>query len=272
MTYENISIGEVQLPVLLPAHSVAPVSVVQRVTRCRVDRLLSATPEGDSQEGIIIRFDADAFDPSLYSLLGIVRPDVIARSVVKRQAEFFYGRLAANLALAAQGEGHINLPIGRSREPTWPRGWKGSISHTHGIAGAMVAPADPSRCSGIGLDLERIVDAGAVSAILQYALNDQEASLLVEAFAGNVEAGLTLGFSAKESLYKASFAEVGGFFDFDAARIVAVDTRSGMIELLVTRTLARRIPEGMHWFIRYSFPLDGLVVTHASWRHAETPS
>jgi 4'-phosphopantetheinyl transferase EntD len=145
--------SELSLPALLPANDNAFVTVA-REAKCRIDRLLSAMPDGHPQDGIIIRFDAEAFDPSLYQRFGIIRPDAIARSVVKRQAEFFYGRLAARLALAGQDMNHVNLPVGRSREPVWPAGWTGSISHTTGIAGAIVAPTGSSRCKGIGLDLD----------------------------------------------------------------------------------------------------------------------
>lgn len=261
--HEEIGSNGLSLPTLMPAQDTGFVLVARRAN-CGIDLLLSATSDGHPQEGVAIRFDAEAFDSSLYQAFGIARPDAIARSVMKRQAEFFYGRLAARLALAAQGVKRTDIPIGRSREPVWPSGWTGGISHTMGIAAAIVAPIDSAQCRAIGLDVERIAKGEAIAAILQHALSPREVAVLTDAFPNNAAAGITIGFSAKESLYKASFAEVGRFFDFDAARVVAVDTNLGIIDLVIAAPLAECIPKGMRWLIRYNHLIEGVVVTHSS--------
>jgi enterobactin synthetase component D len=250
-------------PALLPAQGPECV-LAARVANCRIDRLVSATSDGQPQEGVAIRCDTAAFDPSLYQVFGIARPDTIARSVMKRQAEFFHGRLAAGLALAAQRAMYADIPIGPSREPVWPAGWVGSISHTTGVASAIVAPADALLCRAIGLDAERIAEGEAIDAILRHALNPHEAALLTAAFPDDPTVAITIGFSAKESLYKASFADVGRFFDFNAAEVTAVDTALGMVDLVMVERLGEHIPKGMRWRIRYGRPIEGIVVTHAS--------
>lgn len=71
------------------------------------------------------------------------------------------GRLAAHAALASMGREPCSLP----REPTgavlWPPGVIGAIAHTHGLAVAVVGPAD--RFHGLGIDVEahgRTLDGG----------------------------------------------------------------------------------------------------------------
>ncbi|MNE68057.1 phosphopantetheinyltransferase component of enterobactin synthase multienzyme complex [compost metagenome] len=62
---------------------------------------------------------------------------------------------------------------------------------------------------------------------------------------GPFEHMLTLAFSAKESLFKAIYPQVGGYFDFDAARLVEVHWPSGRLVLRVTQDLSTSIRAGM---------------------------
>nr|WP_259674725.1 4'-phosphopantetheinyl transferase superfamily protein [Pseudomonas fluorescens] len=62
---------------------------------------------------------------------------------------------------------------------------------------------------------------------------------------GPFEHMLTLAFSAKESLFKAVFPQVGRYFDFDAARLVEVHWPSGRLVLRVTQDLSTSIRAGM---------------------------
>lgn len=105
-----------------------------------------------------LAFDAARFQPQAFAAAAIACPDSIARSVRKRQAEFLFGRLAARLALgAALGpvQAQAEIAIGTAREPCWPAGSLGSISHGDGCAAAVALAAGQHQ--GIGIDLERLL-------------------------------------------------------------------------------------------------------------------
>ena len=155
--------------------------------------------------------------------VGLPWPETIERSVPRRRAEFVFGRLAARHALA-----HVSpllasaaVGIGPNREPLWPAGAIGSVTHITGLAGAAAVPACSWRF--IGIDLERPARADSQHALRILALDDAELSLLraVPPVPSEtvLDTRVTQVFSAKESLYKAAFPMARRFFDFSAARL-----------------------------------------------------
>ncbi len=71
-----------------------------------------------------------------------------------RELEFRVGRALAREALARLGvKGHPLLPA-ETREPQWPAGIVGSITHCEGVG--AVAVAETAQFCGLGIDLERI--------------------------------------------------------------------------------------------------------------------
>lgn len=63
--------------------------------------------------------------------------------------------------------------------------------------------------------------------------------------------GLTLVFSAKESLFKALHPVVGQYFDFLDAQLVAIDLQRQCLQLQLLKNLAPAFPRGrvltLHW-------------------------
>ncbi|MEG2805231.1 MAG: 4'-phosphopantetheinyl transferase superfamily protein [Stenotrophomonas sp.] len=185
------------------------------------------------------------FDPSLFATVGMACPASIARSVPKRQAEFLFGRLAARTALASLGcADNIEVGIGSARQPLWPAGFIGSITHAGRYAGAVVLPRDTHQ--GVGIDIEGVVEGDMREALLATALDPAEAMLLHEARCAHWshDALITAAFSAKESLFKAAFGAVGRFFGFEAARCIGWDRRTGRLHLMLTETLCPTFPQG----------------------------
>ena len=83
-------------------------------------------------------FRTDHFSAELFSQYAIDYPAHIQASVTKRQVEFFAGRLCARMILDAYGlERHV-VATGKQREPLWPEGFVGSITHSGGYAAAIV--------------------------------------------------------------------------------------------------------------------------------------
>jgi len=125
----------------------------------------------------------------------------------KRRQEFLLGRAAASRALTQIG---IDPPPpvgkGQFREPIWPDGVVGSISHSGETAIAAVALQSFS--DGIGIDLEIIREQRDISQRLcqgpEYAWVHEHQDKAAER--------LTILFSAKESLFKAIFPMYGKYF------------------------------------------------------------
>lgn len=118
-----------------------------------------------------------------------------------REREFRAGRALAREALARFGiENHPLLP-GETREPLWPVGFVGSISHCDGVC--AVAVAESNRFSGIGIDLER---TGRIDdRIAETVCTPDERRQLETLESPSHRQRLSLLFSAKESVFKALF-------------------------------------------------------------------
>lgn len=181
-------------------------------------------------------YDVARFDSAMFVQAGVAQPASITKAVAKRQAEFFYGRLCAQAALAALGLHGVAVGTGAMREPLWPQGVIGSITHSADLAGALALPA--CRYRGVGIDIERYADHNAHGAIEDVVLNRRELEFLRAHGATLGEAALlSLAFSAKESFYKAVFGVVQRFFDFSAIEIDALDIEQGTIGFTLAETL-----------------------------------
>ncbi|HEX6537658.1 MAG TPA: 4'-phosphopantetheinyl transferase superfamily protein [Candidatus Dormibacteraeota bacterium] len=144
----------------------------------------------------------------------------VASAVPSRRHEFACGRACAHRAIRALGLGDGPILPGRQREPLWPAGVVGAISHTSLLAGAAVAGAGD--VLGIGLDIERAgaaFDAGQRSLLFTPA----EEGRLAELSADGLPAEVVL-FGAKECVHKALFPLTG----------VRLDYRDVSVELDVT--------------------------------------
>lgn len=209
-----------------------------RLTACLIDYGQSAGPE---DRGPDAPFDAAWFDQ-----LGIACPPAVARSVPKRQAEFLFGRLAAARVLEHQGSAERAVGVGPHREPLWPAGWCGSLSHTRRYA---LAVADRDRAwRGLGVDVEQVVGAAQAEAIEHGVLNPGERQRLRLTGGALPEAQVqTLVFSAKECFYKAAYAQVGRFFGFEAADVEWIDAARQRLGLRVNRPLEGAFAPGDHF-------------------------
>lgn len=173
---------------------------------------------------------------------GLVVPPHLTAAVPKRQAEFMAGRVCLRQALSALG--HPAPPIvsmGPDRAPLWPQGYRGAISHTHGLAWA--AAARTSTHHGLGIDVERRASERQAQALEAQVLLEEERPL-VGACGLDRRAHLTLVFSAKESLYKCLYPAVLRFFGFAAARLEDLDPGAGTFTWVLAEDLAQDLPAG----------------------------
>ncbi|MRS15456.1 enterobactin synthase subunit EntD [Enterobacteriaceae bacterium RIT691] len=132
----------------------------------------------------------------------------------KRKAEHLAGRIAAFHAL--QEHGMRCIPdIGERRQPLWPVGWHGSISHCRNSAIAVVSKQP------VGIDLEDIFTPQLGDDIATGMITATEREVL-DAAGLPFPLALTLAFSAKESLYKALSFAITELPGFTSAQVVAI--------------------------------------------------
>jgi enterobactin synthetase component D len=203
-------------------------------------------------------FDASTFDLTSFAEHGIELPPSVARSVQRRQAEFFHGRCAANAALTALGIAGATVGQGRQREPIWPSGVIGSITHNRVLAGAIALRYN--QAAGVGMDIETIIDAKTCGALTLTAVDAAELSVLRRTGLP-LQLLLTIVFSAKEAFYKAAFPQVQRFFDFNALRFADLDLHAGYIGFIQQETLSDQLVAGMRHEVRVALLEHETVLT-----------
>jgi len=184
----------------------------------------------------------------------IALPEGFANMVSKRRSEYLAGRRCARTALQQLGLTPVpDIPAGADRSPQWPSDVAGSISHSDGIAAAVVGYKRD--ISHLGLDLERCIAADIYPTIQQQILIDKDRHI---PHAMRPEQFLTLLFSAKEALFKALYPDVRYIFGFEAAGLVLLAKDCLILEL--QQDLAGRWAKGQQIEVHYHWQGD-LVTT-----------
>jgi 4'-phosphopantetheinyl transferase EntD len=143
----------------------------------------------------------------------------VVNAVEARRREFITARRCAREALAELGYAPVPIRSGRKREPLWPAGLVGSITHTTGFRAAAVTSR--SVITSIGIDAEqndRLPDG--VEESITVPGEPQMLSALSRAFPATHWSRLL--FSAKESVYKAWYPLTGRQLGFEDVRL-AID-------------------------------------------------
>jgi 4'-phosphopantetheinyl transferase EntD len=135
----------------------------------------------------------------------------VERAVPKRVQEFAAGRQCARRALAELGRVDVPIPAAHDRQPVWPAGVVGSITHTAGLCAAVVA--EGTRLKALGVDTEL---SGAVKPELWQTICVADESVWIDTLPPSERAAaVTLLFSAKEAFYKCQYPLVGERLSFD---------------------------------------------------------
>lgn len=230
----------------------------------KMARLSLRAHPGMLPDAFILPFNPADADVSLFMKYGIACPPEIARSVLKRRAEYLAGRRAALAALAEAGAITRDLGTSALRAPAWPSGFTGSITHAGNIAAAIALPS--AAVCGVGIDIEAGGSRGAIEAIDALVVNQAEVHGLSDLFdhVGRTIALIT-AFSAKESFYKATAAAVGRIFDFTALKLIRADVDNGILEAEVAEDLAPSLAKGMPFKLGFTLLGDQSVVTTCAW-------
>jgi 4'-phosphopantetheinyl transferase EntD len=140
---------------------------------------------------------------------------LVKEAVAKRQKEFRAGRHAAHQALEQLNAPWEPLLFGDKRQPLWPAGYLGSITHCQGACVAVCAKRN--NIISLGIDVEPLKPLPKGTA--QYIHTSEDKTLIQQ----HNTLPERLIFSAKESLYKCYFPLVEQFFGFQAVSL-SIDT------------------------------------------------
>jgi enterobactin synthetase component D / holo-[acyl-carrier protein] synthase len=140
----------------------------------------------------------------------------VARVVEHRRREFITTRRCAREALARLGHPPAPIPTGSGREPLWPAGLVGSLTHCAGYRAAAVARA--ANVGGIGIDAEPHgpLPDGVLHLVTTSEERDMLGALAREFPRTHWDRVL---FSAKESVYKAWYPLTQRWLDFGDAQL-----------------------------------------------------
>ena len=160
--------------------------------------------------GVVV---ADARGPIPGEALLPEEEPLVERAVPKRRAEFTTVRTCARQALAELGFGPVPLLSGPKREPLWPDGVVGSLTHCDGYRAAAVAWA--TDLASLGIDAEPH-DALPEGILPRVSLPEEQTHLR------RLPPGVhwdRLLFSAKESVYKTWYPLARRWLGFEEARL-----------------------------------------------------
>ena len=143
-------------------------------------------------------------------------------SSVSRKEHYRSGRICAGEVLSKLGtRGQPVLRDPQTREPLWPEGISGAITHSGNWAAA--AAGKTSDVSGIGIDLEDL-ERQVDSRISRHVCIPEEQKWLQECGEDYLQQNLKIIFSAKESIFKAFFPYTRTYLHFHDARILMEQT------------------------------------------------
>ena len=186
-------------------------------------------------------------------------PLELASAVDKRKIDFITGRICADRALVAL-DGRRSwgtVALGPDRIPLWPEGVVGSITHTEGFTSACVGLT--TDYESIGVDAEKIMPLTQAEKIKETISSPSERDLIKSNGLALGE-GLSLIFSAKESLFKCLHPLVKINFGFLDAELKSLDPARGFFSIQLLRELTKRFPVGTEFDGNFAWSGD-LIVT-----------
>lgn len=171
-----------------------------------------------------------------------------------RRREFANGRGCARSALCQLGLPPVAVPRGPNREPRWPPGVVGSISHCEGYCVAATGYESSFITIGIDAEVNSPLPEGVLGEISS--VSEQRRIELLS----SIDPGIAwdrLLFSAKESVYKAWFPINYTWLDFEDADVEIDSTARSFIA-----TLSRHDPRlfSGRWLVRDNLVLTAIAV------------
>lgn len=185
------------------------------------------------------QFSKNSYSDDLFAYYRVEFPEQLKNAVIKRRAEFLAGRYCASKVLMQQGITESTIGIGAHRNPLWPSGVRGTISHCN--ENAVAAICRTSNTLGIGIDIEELASSDTVKRLQSQIFYGQESLLLADERKTLI---FTLAFSVKESFFKAAYPTVRKYFNFDSVSIVNIDFKRKKIALEINVNLGENLKKG----------------------------
>ena len=135
----------------------------------------------------------------------------------KRKFEFSTGRWCAKQAFASEGIHNISILSGGNREPIWPDGFTGSISHCKDQCGAVITKTTCTK--SIGFDVENTKELK--NDIAKAICTDEEKDWLCQQSSYVYDTLVLTIFSLKESVYKCVYQHQHVKLGFKDCSIIA---------------------------------------------------
>ncbi|MFM2586725.1 4'-phosphopantetheinyl transferase [Vibrio sp. TBV020] len=129
----------------------------------------------------------------------------------KRKLTLLGGRLCAESLLLDSECSSKVISYLEGKPPIWPRGIKGSITHTDDIAYCIVT--ESYSIKSLGVDIEYATPVNTQN-IISYCLTQAERGKWLNDQPWSIDVITTLIFSAKESGFKALYPSILRFIDF----------------------------------------------------------
>lgn len=158
----------------------------------------------------------DYLEQTLVTLpFAIDLPPSIATATSRRQRSYLAGRACAQVLYQKYGISWDQLlpatgPPTSQRCPQWPKGFVGSISHSHSLAIACLQPVE--HCLSVGVDIEEIIQTERMDRLRKRIMHPNEDWV-------NTPQALSLVFSFKESLYKALYPILNRYIGFQEVQV-----------------------------------------------------
>ncbi len=234
------------------------VAVCARALRCSV-KIPCRSPEviivesnpAQSSANLSRLFAGDACvaelrGPGDPKLLLPAEAEFLGRSVAQRAQEFAAGRVCARRALADLGYEHFAVKRGADRQPIWPQGVVGSITHTAGFCAAVVAPGGTTAAIGLDSEVAGGTPPGGTSRdgvkphLWPSICIASEIEWLRTLPEPQRVAAATLLFSAKEAFYKCQYPLTQERLGFHDARVEVHDwgRQFGSFSISAARSIA----------------------------------
>lgn len=154
----------------------------------------------------------------------------VLNAVSRRKQEFAAGRACAHDALRDLGYSEKPILVGSLRQPIWPKGVVGSITHDGDYCIAAIMRKVQVFSVGIDLTQNAPISADVVSLICT---SSEARALRVAWPLKDMTGAFRTLFSIKESLFKCLCPIIGRLFDFTDAN-VAINFRSRNADIKVS--------------------------------------
>lgn len=158
--------------------------------------------------------------------------DLVARAGDTRRREFVTARRCARQALGRLGHPSAAILSGPRREPLWPDGVVGAITHCAGYRAAAVALR--THLAGLGIDAEP--HDGLPEGVLTSVTLEPERAMLRRLASTQPQVHWDrLLFSAKESVYKVWYPLTGRWLGFEEAQLLVEPANGTFTARLLTQ-------------------------------------